>query len=383
MTEQPMKIVLLGPVPPYRGGIAHFTQSLAEKLVQASHEVLTISYRKQYPNWLYPGKSDKDYSQKTTLKDVEFLFSPLNYWDWRKTLREIRNYQPDLVIYPWWVTFWAPATSWLLGKLRKYGIPATVLVHNTFPHEGGWLDKQLTKFALKGARSFVTMTAKEAQRLKAVVQEGSRINTAAHPVYSQFPRSGLGKSEVRDKLGLPVGEPLALFFGFVRPYNGLDILLEAVGIHKQDKVNIHLIVAGEFWQGVAEYEKLIDELGIGDMVTIRAEYIPDAEAGLYFEAADFFVAPYIDGTQSGSIKVALGYGLTMVVSDIIVDDVIRGLPGQCVIVPPGAAALARGIRNALTLLPSITTAGQLERKSWVKFICQLISYFPLENSGEN
>lgn len=348
MTEQPMKIVLIGPVPPYRGGIAHFTQSLAEKLGQAGHEVLTISYRKQYPTWLYPGKSDKDYSQITTLKDVDFLFSPLNCWDWRKTLREIRNYQPDLVIYPWWVTFWAPATSWLLGKLRKYGIPATVLVHNTFPHEGGWLDNQLTKFALKDARSFVTMTEKEAQRLKAVVQEGSRINTAAHPVYSQFPRSGLGKSEVRDKLGLPVGDPLALFFGFVRPYKGLDVLLKAVGILKQEQVILHLIVAGEFWQGVAEYEKLINHLGISDMVTIRAEYIPDAQAGLYFEAADFFVAPYLDGTQSGSIKLAMGYGLPLIVTDVITDPLTMSYKGGLSVARSAdAQAFAEKIREII------------------------------------
>lgn len=382
MTEQPMKIVLLGPVPPYRGGIAHFTQSLAENLVQGGHEVLTISYLKQYPGWLYPGKSDKDYSQKTILKDVEFLFSPLNCWDWRKTLREIRDYQPDLVIYPWWVTFWAPATSWLLGKLRKFDIPAKVLVHNTFPHEEGWLDKQLTKFALKDARSFITMTEKETQRLKAVVREGSSIKTAAHPVYRQFPRSGLNKSEVRYKLGLPVGDPLALFFGFVRPYKGLDILLEAVGILKQEKVNIHLIVAGEFWQGVAEYEKLIDELGIGDIVTIRAEYIPDAEAGLYFEAADFFVAPYIDGTQSGSIKLAMGYGLPLIVTDVITDPTICAHQSGLIVVPAGdAKSLAAGMHKVENYDRSAIQGTKTFQSSWSELINALLPHSSLKDES--
>src|SRR5690606_18795034 len=233
------------PIPPYRGGIAHFTQALAEKLVQEGHQLLTISYRRQYPGWLYPGKSDKDFSQETKIKDAVFLFSPLNYLDWKKTLQAIRKYQPDLVIYPWWVTFWAPATGWLLGKLKNLGIPTSVLVHNALPHDGGWLDKKLTKYALKDARNFITMTEKETKRLSSVVHKTSRIETSAHPVYAQFPLSGLSKVEVRKKLGLPIEAPIALFFGFVRPYKGLSVLIDAMGILRNKGVNIHLVVAGE------------------------------------------------------------------------------------------------------------------------------------------
>ena len=317
-----MKIILFGPVPPYRGGIAHFTQALAEKLVQQGHNVLTISYRRQYPGWLYPGKSDKDFSQETKIKDIFFVFSPLNYLDWNKTLQAIKAFQPDLVIYPWWVTFWALATSWLLGKLKNLGIPTRVLVHNALPHEGRWLDKKLTKYALKDARNFVTMTEKETERLKAVIHNTSKIETSSHPVYTQFPLSGLRKVQVREKLGLPNGCPIALFFGFVRPYKGLSVLLEAIGILKQEKVKMHLVVAGEFWQSESDYMKQIKDLDICDMVTIRADYIPDSEAGLYFEAADFFVAPYLEGTQSGSIKLAMGYRMPIIVTHTITDHLI-------------------------------------------------------------
>ncbi len=334
-----MKIVLLGPVPPYRGGIAHFTQALAEKLLSEEHEVLTISFRKQYPRWLYPGKSDKDFSQNTKIKDVLFLFSPLNFFDWHKTLREIKSYQPDLVIYPWWVTFWTPATSWLLGRLRKLGIKTKILVHNAYPHEGGWLDKKLTAFALKDARSFVTMTEKETQRLRTLVYKDSKIETAAHPVYAQFPLSGFSKREVREKLELPVNAQIALFFGFVRPYKGLGTLLEAMGKLKQEHLNLHLVVAGEFWQDRDLYEKQIRDLQIGDMMTIRAEYIPDSEAGLYFEAADFFVAPYLEGTQSGSIKIAMGYHLPMIVTDAITDPLILNYQDGLGMVKAGEAGL--------------------------------------------
>lgn len=359
-----MNIVLIGPVPPYRGGISHFTQALAENLVRDGHWVKTISFRKQYPKWLYPGKSEKDYSQKITVEDVEFLFSPLNYLDWRKTMREIMSFQPDLVIYPWWVTFWAPATAWLLGKLRKQGISTKVLVHNAFPHEGGRFDKKLAKFALKDGRSFVTMSDKETERLSSVVNKDAKIVTAVHPVYAQFPPSGLSKSEVRQKLGISDDRPLALFFGFVRPYKGLGILLEAIGILKQEQVDVHLMVIGEFWEDLADYQKQIQDLGISDMVTIRAEYTPDSEAGLYFEAADFFVAPYLDGTQSGSIKIAMGYHLPLVVSDVITDAMIQNYPGGVQIVPVGdAASLAKAIQNTPTRRESANNTGNYDMSS--------------------
>lgn len=375
-----MKIVLIGPIPPYRGGIAHFTQALAEKLVQEGHQLLTISYRRQYPGWLYPGKSDKDFSQETKIKDAVFLFSPLNYLDWKKTLQAIRKYQPDLVIYPWWVTFWAPASSWLLGKLKNLGISTRILVHNAFPHEGGWFDKKLTKCALKDARIFVTMTEKETGRLRTVIHKTSIIETSAHPVYAQFPLSGLSKVEVRRKLGLPIEAPIALFFGFVRPYKGLNVLLDAMSILRNKGEKIHLVVAGEFWDDQAVYENQISKLGIKDMVTIRADYIPDSEAGLYFEAADFFVAPYLEGTQSGSIKLAMGYHLLMVITDTIVDELLENLPGQCVIVPhDDAESLAEGIRKALVLSPTKIITSQLEHESWDKFIYQLISSSSIEN----
>lgn len=317
-----MKIVLIGPLPPYRGGISHFTQALAVELGKAGHEVLPISFRKQYPKLLYPGKSDKDFSQKTELENAKFIFSPLNPFDWAKTLEEIKSSSPDLVVYPWWTTFWSPATAWLLKKLKSLNIPVKVLVHNALPHEEGWLDKQLIKFALKDARNFITMAEKETNRLRAVVNPLSTIETTTHPIYAQFPKSGLSKPELREKLGLPQNKRIALFFGFVRPYKGLKVLLDAFGLLEKDKVELHLIVAGEFWDDKSEYEKQIADLGISDMVTIRADYIPDAEAGMCFEAADFFVAPYLDGSQSGSIKLAMAYNLPIIVSDVITDPLI-------------------------------------------------------------
>lgn len=313
-------------MPPYRGGISRFSASLAEELFEMGHDVKVVSFRKQYPKLLYPGKAEKDYSQDLSKVNTEFVFSPLCLKDWRKTLSLIERFQPDIVIYQWWTTFWALATSWLLHKLKKAGINVKVLIHNAFPHESTWFDKRLTAWALREARHFVTMTEGEAKRLRSVVSPQVEILTAPHPVYRQFPSSGLSKIEVRKKLDLPLDVPIALFFGFVRPYKGLSVLLDAMAKLKSWNSDLHLVVAGEFWDDQAVYENQIEMLEIIDMVTIRANYIPDSEAGLYFEAADLFVAPYIGGTQSGSIKQAIGYGLPLVVTDVIVDPTIMEYP---------------------------------------------------------
>jgi len=348
VTTNSKKIVLIGPMPPYRGGIARFTASLAEELMDIGHDVKVISYRKQYPKLLYPGKTEKDYSQNISAVRTEFLFSPLNLEDWNETLEQIKCFQPDLVIYQWWTTFWAPATSWLIHQVNKAGINIKILVHNAFPHDSTWLDAKLTAWALRDASSFVTMTEAQANRLRSVVSSQAEILTAPHPVYRQFPNSGLSKVEVRKKLGLPLEVPIALFFGFVRPYKGLRILIDAMGILKSKGSRIHLVVAGEFWDDQDVYENQIAELGIKDMVTIRADYIPDSEAGLYFESADLFVAPYIGGTQSGSIKQAMGYGLPMVVTDVMTDHLVLDYPGGLSVVKSGdPEAFAEKIKEML------------------------------------
>lgn len=361
-TDAAMKIVLIGPVPPYRGGIAHFTASLASAFENQGHNVLTISYKTQYPKLLYPGKNEKDFSQAPF--DAQFLFSSYNIPDWRKTLTAIKSFETDLVIYPWWVSVWAPATAWLLRRLRKAAIPVKVLVHNTLPHEENLFDKILTRWALGNVTHFVTMTDRESDRLRKVVGDQKTIQTAPHPVYQQFPSTGLSKSELRQQLNLPVDLPLALFFGFVRPYKGLGILIDALAILKQKKVNLHVVVSGEFWESRTNYENQIKDLEVEDMITLHDRYIPDSEAGLYFEAADLFVAPYLDGTQSGSIKQAMGYNLRLVVSDVITDPLILANPAGCRRAPAGdAAALAIGIEKALS--NNQTTAHQINfQESW-------------------
>ena len=344
----PKKIAVIGPVYPYRGGIAHFTSALAETLQSQGHEADIISYKWQYPKFLYPGKTDKDPSQSRTKPNASYILSSLNPFDWYKTFRYIWETKPDLVIFQWWVSIWSPAHAWLFKKLKRAGIPFKVLVHNTHPHEARAVDKILARYALKHARDFITMTDREALKLKALLKTDINVQTVPHPIYKAFPSKGYSKTEARQHLGLAPNLPVLLFFGFVRAYKGLDLLLEAVAQLQAQDTPVQLLVGGEFWDDIGQYEAQIVRLNIQDKVKIVAEYIPDEEASTFFEASDCLVAPYRDATQSGSVKLALGYGIPVVVSEVVADDFLRQMPSGCWIVPcDDPQALGEAIKSCL------------------------------------
>ncbi len=353
----PKKIAVIGPVYPYRGGIAHFTSALAETLQSQGHEVDIISYKWQYPKFLYPGKTDKDPSQSRTKPNASYILSSLNPFDWYKTFRYIWETKPDLVIFQWWVSIWSPAHAWLFKKLKRAGIPFKVLVHNTHPHEARAVDKILARYALKHARDFITMTDREALKLKALLKTDINVQTVPHPIYKAFPSKGYSKTEARQHLGLAPNLPVLLFFGFVRAYKGLDLLLEVVAQLQAQDTPVQLLVGGEFWDDIGQYEAQIARLNIQDKVKIVAEYIPDEEASTFFEASDCLVAPYRDATQSGSVKLALGYGIPVVVSEVVADDFLRQMPSGCWIVPcDDSQALGEAIKSCLN-------AGEMSNES--------------------
>jgi D-inositol-3-phosphate glycosyltransferase len=316
------KIVLIGPVYPYRGGIAHFTSNLAQTFLENGFDLTVISFSKQYPKWLYPGKDDKDLSNGRGAENAEYIFSPLNPFDWLKTIKRIKELKPDLVILQWWTTFWSFATHSLLSSLEKSGIPTKVIVHNAIPHEGKKIDQLLAKYALGNAIRFVVMNKREEEKVKDLVS-GALIQFIPHPIYRPFSTELISKSEAREKLGLDEGKEIGLFFGFIRPYKGLGVLLDAIKILNDEGQlnNFCFLIAGEFWHDKKQYMDKIKVLGIEDHIVVHDHYIPDDQAGLYFQAADFFVAPYTAGTQSGALKMAMGYGLPCIVSTVIADDI--------------------------------------------------------------
>jgi len=345
-----MRISLIGPVTPYRGGIAHFTTQLAKRLKDAGHDIQVISFKKQYPLWLYPGESDKDYSPGREKVDAEFLLTPMNPISWGKTVRAISAFNPDKVILPWWVTFWGPAFWYIMKKLKEYGLRATILIHNTYPHETKLFDQWIVKKTLKNADDFIVMAEGEKEKLLNIFPKYQNIKLVPHPIYQFFTKSNLSKAELRKKLGFKSTDvPVILFFGFVRSYKGLSVLLEATNILLSQGKEIYLLIAGEFWDNRDDYEQQIKQLGLKNHIKIYDRYIPDNEVAEFFNAADIFVAPYTGGTQSGSLKMALGFGLPVVVTENIADELIRKLPEVCKIVPAcDAMGLAEGILENLS-----------------------------------
>lgn len=338
------RFAVIGPTYPYRGGIAHYTTLLVREMRQA-HPVLFISFSQQYPAWLFPGKTDRDPSQRPLRTEAEYLLNPLNPLSWRRTLRRLREWGPDVVVIPWWVPFWAPAWAVLgRGVKRLPSRPRLLFIcHNVLPHEQGKLRPLLpwlTQLALAPGDGFLVHSAADGEILRQLLPE-ARYQVTPHPTYA-----ALGDVAPADlPVQAPDDRPLLLFAGFVRPYKGLDILLEAMPLVLAERP-LHLLVAGEFWQGVAPYQEQIARLGIGEAVTLVDEYLPNEQLAACLQRADVVVLPYRSATQSGIIQAAFGQGTPVITTNVgglgeVVDHERTGL----VVSAEDPAALAAAINR--------------------------------------
>lgn len=313
-----MKVTIVGPVYPYRGGIAHFTNTLYHRLVEAENQVQVISFKRQYPAWLYPGQSDKEPGQQCEAIPALFTLDPLYPWIWSQALQQIVDFNPDLVLVQWWTTFWSMAFDYLGSRLAKRGIPLVYCIHNVIPHEKRLPDIWLSRRVLSRGSAFITLSPQESVRLKELLPNSNlQIFQGFLPI--PIREAKITSASARQQLGLLADQIVLLFFGIVRPYKGVRVLIEALGKLKEDFKPI-LIIAGEFWEDVREYQRLIERFGVVDQVIIYNRYIPNEEVATFFAAADIFVAPHIHGTQSGAIKLAMSYDLPLLVSDQISSD---------------------------------------------------------------
>jgi glycosyltransferase involved in cell wall biosynthesis len=362
------RFCLIGPTYPFRGGIAHHTTLLARALRQ-EHETLFISFIRQYPAWLFPGRSDRDPSQQPVRAEAERLLDPLNPLSWRRTYRRIREWQPEVLVIPWWVPFWAPAWAVLGRAVKRAAMPPKLLFicHNVVPHERGLLDRLALRVALAPGDGYVVHSMQDKERLLREFP-AARVLVTPHPTYATL-------SDQRAKaltVTLPDDRPLLLFCGFVRPYKGLDVLLEALPPVLARRP-VHVLVAGEFWNGGASYRAQIDRLNIGDAITIIDEYLPNEIMAAYIAQADVVVLPYRQATQSGIVQLAYGQGKPVITTDVggLTEAVEHGQTG--LIVPPEdppalAAAIERFFAEELGPVFEANIAGQRERFSWRRLV---------------
>jgi glycosyltransferase involved in cell wall biosynthesis len=325
-----MKICLIGPTHPFRGGIAHYTTLLCQVL-RRNHDVKFISFRRQYPRTLFPGQSDRDTSREPLKIDtVDYILDSINPLTWIKVFQIINAYKPDKLIIPWWVAFWTPQFWSIVSLVKRYIQSQVVFVcHNVVEHESHPIKKIATRVVLSKADRIITHSEEDTLKLKDLLGNGIETITAFHPTYTDLSRTRYTKEQARDKLGL-TGNVL-LFFGFVRQYKGLDVLLDALPIVLKEK-DITLVIAGEFWSDKQSYLDKIDHSGTSANVRIVDEYIPNEEIGIYFAASDLVVQPYISASGSGICQIAYGFDRPVIATNVgSLPEVVRdGVNGRLV-----------------------------------------------------
>jgi glycosyltransferase involved in cell wall biosynthesis len=335
-----MNITILGTAYPLRGGIAHYNALLAQALGRR-HRVEIITFKRQYPGFLFPGKTQEEVGGQLHGDPAPQLIDSINPFNWLRVGFALRRLKPDLLIFKYWIPFFGPCFG-TIARIARRGSQTKVLIicDNVLPHERRPLDRQFTQYAFSSADFFIAQSDAVERDLLAFWPQAVYRNVP-HPVYSIFGNT-LQKADARQKLGI-TSRRMILFFGYVRRYKGLHMLLDAM-THLDPVLGIHLVVAGEFYDNEDGYREQIARLGLGDSVTVRADYLPNEEVGLYVSAADAVILPYVSATQSGIAQIAYHFDTPVIATDVgglaeVVRDGVTGL-----VVPPGdPAALAAAI----------------------------------------
>jgi glycosyltransferase involved in cell wall biosynthesis len=368
-----MHLALVGPTYPLRGGIAHYTTMLAHNLQAHGHQVDLCSFQSGYLRALYPGKTDRDPSANPLRAPAHYLLHPLRPGTWLATARWIATRKPDLAVIEWWVPFWAPPLMILAFTLRRYGVPVVMDCQNVLPHERHPFDQVLTALTLRQANVCLVYSPAHRAELAAVVP-GMPVALVPFPAYTALAHTVPDRAAARKALGLPAG-PLALFFGFVRPYKGLSVLIAAFARAVQ-QVPLHLVIAGEFWGDPAPYLEQLATHQLEPHTTVVNRYLPDDELALYLAAADVVVMPYLAPVQSGVLALAQAFYRPVIASQVGgLQEGIR--PEQTgLLVPPNdpaalAAALIRFVAENLgaTLAPYL--AASRPERSWQPVLAAL------------
>lgn len=369
-----MRIVVVGPAYPYRGGIAHYTTLLSAHL-QSQHETRLYSFQQQYPAWLYPGHSQFDPST-APLMPVEAKRWLIPWWplSWRRVTRDWRAWRPDRVVVQWWVPFMAPMTAWLLSRAQRQHIHTTLICHNVLPHERSRVDQALVRLALSRADRLIVHTTAEYERARALLLQAA-IDVVPHPTYADFRADQWTREKARAVLN--VEGRVLLFFGLVRPYKGLIDLIDALP-KVQEEIGVTLLVVGEIWGDGAEYRSRVSDLNLTSRVQFVDRYVSNDEAAMYFAAADLAVLPYREATGSGVLQLALGLGVPVVVTHAggmgeIVEDGVTGFLVESGDVAGLSHVVVRFFREERAASFRAAIAQQRNRFGWDRLIQVIVS----------
>ena len=322
-----MDIIILGTAYPYRGGLAVYNERLAHEFQNEGDNVEIFTFSLQYPSFLFPGKTQ--YSEDSAPQDLKIsrLVNSCNPLNWIKVGRMIRDRKPDLVVIKFWLPFMAPCLGTIARIARSNGHTRVVsILDNVIPHEHRPGDRLFARYFVNSVNGFVAMSDSVLADVQTLDSTRTKV-FCRHPLYDNFGEP-VEREEAIEYLGLNSSQRYMLFFGLIRDYKGLDLMLRAYADSRFRKMNVKLIVAGEFYSGSEKYYELEKELGLEGMVIWKSDFVPDSQVRYYFGAADIVVQPYKSATQSGVTQIAYHFEKPMLVTNV---------GGLAEIVPDGQA----------------------------------------------
>jgi glycosyltransferase involved in cell wall biosynthesis len=365
------KVIIIGSAHPLRGGgIATFNERLAKEFLSAGNRVSIFSFSLQYPGFLFPGTSQFTTDPAPIGLDIHTRINSINPINWLSVGNEIKNLQPDLVVVRYWLPFMAPCLGSILRIIKKNRHTQIVCIaDNIIPHEPKPWDSLFTKYFVKPVDAFITMSEKVLTDL-AKFAPGKPARFIAHPLYDNFGEK-ISRDAARNQLKMDSNDSIVLFFGFIRKYKGLDILLDAIKILQAKMPAVKLLVAGEFYDNPKQYEEQIAKLNIKDQLILHTHFIADSEVKYYLCAANVVVQPYRTATQSGVTPLAYHFEIPMIVTNV------GGLPEMVpndkvgLIAEPNAASIAQKIADFFAkgeqhFLPNLIE--EKKKYSWNKMI---------------
>jgi len=381
------KIIIIGPAHPLRGGLATFDHRLAREFIDRGNDCEIYSFSLQYPNFLFPGKTQYTNEPPPAGIKIVSAINSINPVNWITVGNRIKKEMPDIVVVRYWLPFMGPALGTILRRVKRNQHTKIVCIaDNVIPHEHRPGDKAFTKYFLKSCDGFIAMSEKVLIDLRQFEQE-KPVKVVAHPLYDNFGEP-VSKVDARKELGIADSEFVILFFGFIRKYKGLDILLDAMKLMKQNPKpeirNPKLLVAGEFYEDEKPYLDQIGKLGITDNLILRTGFIPDSQVKYYLCAADVIVQPYRSATQSGVTPLAYYFEKPMIVTNV------GGLPSLVphekagLVAEPNAQSLAFAIQRFYQLgenyfLPHLRS--EKNKYTWANLTSAIIELAAGESSN--
>ena len=371
------KVFIIGPAYPLRGGLASFDELFCEALNKEGHQCEIISYSLQYPNFLFPG-STQYHVNGTAPKNITIhtLINSVNPLSWFKTAAFIKKQKPDFIIFRFWIPFMGPALGTIARLVKKQNIKVLAITDNVIPHEKRLGDKQLASYFIKGCDAFVTMS-------KAVMNDLEKFTNTSHkkyllhPLYTAF-GDKIPKQEARLKLNLTQDDRVILFFGLIRKYKGLDLLIEAFSLLKTNPHN-KLLIAGEFYEDKQPYFDLISKYKLEEQIILLNQFIPNDDVKYYFSAADIVALPYRSATQSGVTQVSFHFEVPTLVTNVggLGEIIPHNVAGY--VVEPNPQAIATSLEDYFENKKEHTFAEGMKQEKqkyeWSIFVNEIIALY--------